>query len=98
MHVLVRVTGLCCGQLKDFSSAIRDYTRALEVDPTNAYAFYNRGISHDRNGDFAEAIVDFTSAIGLLNTNADFYHNRGFCHRKKVCMPCVLATPSVLTV
>jgi tetratricopeptide (TPR) repeat protein len=71
-------------QLKDFASAIRDYTKALQIDPTNAYAFYNRGISHDRNGDFNRAIEDFTAAIRLLPHNADFYHNRGFCFRKKV--------------
>jgi tetratricopeptide (TPR) repeat protein len=70
-------------QLKDFVSAIRDYTRALEVDANNAYAYYNRGISHDRNGDYMQAIDDFSAAIRLLPTNADFYHNRGFCYRKK---------------
>ncbi len=70
--------------MKDFASAIRDYTKALQIDPSNAYAFYNRGISHDRNGDFNRAIDDFTAAIRLLPNNADFYHNRGFCFRKKV--------------
>lgn len=52
-------------QLKDFTSAIRDYTRALEVDPSNAYAFYNRGISHDRNGDFSEVWCAFVRACIL---------------------------------
>ena len=77
---------LLSSQLKDFASAIRDYTKAHQIDPTNAYAFYNRGISHDRNGDFNRAIDDFTAAIRLLPHNADFYHNRGFCFRKKVCL------------
>ncbi len=58
-----------------------DYTAALGIDPRNAYAFYNRGISHDRSGDYEAAIGDFSSAIALLPSNADFYHNRGFCHR-----------------
>ncbi len=43
---------VCVTQLKDFAAAIRDYSKALQVDPANAYAFYNRGISHDRGGDF----------------------------------------------
>ena len=47
------------------------------------YAYYNRGISHDRSGDFASAIKDFSKAIEVLPTKADFYHNRGFCHRKR---------------
>ncbi len=83
----VSFPSLCRGfahdKLRDFKSAVADYSRALQIDPKNAYAFYNRGISHDRSGDFASAIADFTKAISLLPTNADFYHNRGFCYRKQ---------------
>ena len=57
--------------------------QALTIDPKNAYAHYNRGISHDKRGDFNRAVRDFTRAIDLLPSNADFYHNRGFCYRKK---------------
>lgn len=35
-------------QLGEFAAAVVDYTRALAIEPTNAYAYYNRGISHDR--------------------------------------------------
>ena len=64
---------------------MEDYTRALEVDPLNSYAFYNRGITRDRKGDYAGAVADFTTAIELDRANADFYHNRGFSLRKQVC-------------
>ena len=63
---------------------MEDYTRALEVDPLNSYAFYNRGITRDRKGDYAGAVADFTTAIELDRGNADFYHNRGFSLRKQV--------------
>ena len=62
---------------------IRDYSAAIQVDPENAYTFYNKGISLDRMGNFEEAIQNFTQAIDLEGTKADFYHNRGFAFRKK---------------
>ena len=60
------------------TQAIADYSAALRVEPRNAYAFYNRGITYDRMGDYASAVDDFTCAIGIDDSNADFFHNRGF--------------------
>lgn len=64
------------------SAQIEDYTRALEVEPGNSFAFYNRGITWDRLGQYRKAIEDFTRAIEIDPGNADFYHNRGFSLRK----------------
>jgi tetratricopeptide (TPR) repeat protein len=71
-------------QLGKYDLAIQDYTKALEVDPANSFAYYNRGITKDRMGDFEGAVADFSSAITLDPGNADFYHNRGFSLRKQV--------------
>lgn len=35
--------GLAKGQLKDFSGAIIDYTKAIEINPKFEDAYYNRG-------------------------------------------------------
>ena len=59
--MMLRLPGV---QLKDFGSAIRDYSRALEVDPSNPYAYYNRGISHDRDGDY-QAVPYHISVIRM---------------------------------
>jgi tetratricopeptide (TPR) repeat protein len=75
---------MCCEQLGQYDKAIVDYTRALEVNPANSFAYYNRGITKDRMGDFEGAVADFSSAIALDPKNADFYHNRGFSLRKQV--------------
>ena len=72
-------------QLGNYVAAVADYTRALEVEPANSFAYYNRGITRDRMGDFMGAVEDFTQAIALDPQNADFYHNRGFSLRKQVC-------------
>lgn len=69
--------------MRNYNAAIEDYTRAIKIDPKNAYAYYNRGISLDRKGDFDEAIKNFTIAISLEPNKADFHHNRGFAYRKK---------------
>jgi tetratricopeptide (TPR) repeat protein len=75
---------VCAPQLGKYDLAIQDYTKALEVDPANSFAYYNRGITKDRMGDFEGAVADFSSAITLDPGNADFYHNRGFSLRKQV--------------
>ncbi len=61
-----------------------DYTRALEAEPHNSFAYYNRGITRDRMGAYDGAVEDFSMAISLDPHNADFYHNRGFSLRKQV--------------
>lgn len=46
-----------------FDQAIEDYSMAIQLDPNNAYTYYNKGISLDRKGDYDEAINCFTQAI-----------------------------------
>jgi Flp pilus assembly protein TadD len=51
-------------QIGQFESAIRDYTRALEVLPNNGYAYYNRGITLDRQASpHSDARAAYVSAI-----------------------------------
>lgn len=76
-------------QVGEYERAVEDYTQALQVDPQNSYAYYNRGITRDRSGDYEGAIADFTHAITLDPANADFFHNRGFSLRKMVSAVCI---------
>lgn len=71
-------------QVGEYEKAVQDYSQALQVDPHNSYAYYNRGITRDRSGDYEGAIEDFSHAIRLDPANADFFHNRGFSLRKMV--------------
>ena len=48
-----------------YKLAIGDYTRAIALDPTNAHAYHNRGISHDKSGAFHAAIEDFNEVLRL---------------------------------
>ena len=50
-------------ELKWYKGAIEDYTKAIEINPNYAYAYYNRGnVKQDLN-DFKGAIEDYTKFI-----------------------------------
>lgn len=49
----------------DYPAAIAAYTQALNTDPTNADAYYNRGVAHYYLGKPQLALEDFTQAIQL---------------------------------
>ena len=56
--------------LSDNKGAIEDYTKAIELKPDYAGAYYNRAISHKNLGDKNIAIADYQKA-------ADIYQKQG---------------------
>jgi tetratricopeptide (TPR) repeat protein len=56
-------------------SALRDYDRALKLDPTLAGAALNRGILHYDSGRFSEAEADLNRALTLGADPAIVYYN-----------------------
>lgn len=60
-----------------FEAAIRDYTKAIELNPGHCRAYYNRAFSHDRLGQFKEAVDDYSRALQIEPANATALHNRG---------------------
>ena len=42
-----------------------NFTKAIELDPNDALAYYNRGLVHKLLGKKAEAIADFEKCIQL---------------------------------
>lgn len=53
------------------------YTRAIEIDPLFAPAYYNRAICRKARGDVQGAIADYTEAIRADPQHAKAYNNRG---------------------
>ncbi|MEO1652117.1 MAG: tetratricopeptide repeat protein, partial [Bacteroidota bacterium] len=51
--------GKCKEKLGKFEEAIRAYEQSLFYYPRNAYAFYNRGMSHHYLKDYEKAILDY---------------------------------------
>ena len=54
---------------KNYAEAIRQYDRAIELNPSIAEAFYNRGLALSESGDKAKAAVSLSKAgeLGLFD-------------------------------
>ncbi len=50
---------------KNFSEAGKEYDQAIQIDPSYADAFFNRGLVNERSGNPQAAIRDFTDAARL---------------------------------
>jgi Flp pilus assembly protein TadD len=55
--------------------AISDYTKALEINPRDAEAYYNRGIAYGEKGQYDEAISDYNKALEINPISAEAYNN-----------------------
>ena len=60
-----RDRGIAKGKLKDHSGVVEDYTRAIEIDPNYATAYFNRGVSKFYLGDTIGACKDARKAQEL---------------------------------
>ena len=49
----------------DYTGALLDYTKALEIDPDAADSWVNRGLVKEKLNDHAGAYADFTKAIAI---------------------------------
>ncbi|WP_103670585.1 tetratricopeptide repeat protein [Pseudanabaena sp. BC1403] len=74
------LTGAAIDNTKNYQQAIADYTAATNIDPTNALAYFQRGIVHYRMKNYDQAIADFTQAITLDNNYLDAYTNLGIVY------------------
>lgn len=59
------------------SRAIKDYSSAIELDPSLDYALYYRGLLYSGSGKYQQAIDDFTTLINLDSTNYMYFVDRG---------------------
>jgi len=63
-----------------YDKAIADYTRAIEINPGDANAYFGRGQVYHEQGHYDRAIVDYTKSIELNPEDADAYYNRGLAY------------------
>ncbi len=75
--------GLAYYDSKKHDRAIEAFSKAIELDPSYAYAYSNRGNEHVRRGRHDKAIEDFNKAISLKPDDAYAYRNRGNAHGMK---------------
>ena len=65
---LYNARAYCSAKLEKFDAAVADYAEALRLDPANAHALHNRGISYDRLGRVDESARDFEQALEIENS------------------------------
>jgi len=68
--------------MNDHYGAIEDYNKAININPSLNYAYYNRGISKGKLEDKHGAMEDYTKAITIDPNDADPYNNRGNLKRE----------------
>jgi tetratricopeptide (TPR) repeat protein len=70
--------GLVWLDKREYDLAIRDFTRAIEYDPTFKFPYTNRGLAYRYSDKYQEALDDFNEAIRLEPDCAFAYGNRAF--------------------
>lgn len=69
--------GLAKYYLKDNAGALRDLTRAIEINPAISSYYLLRGILRDMSGDHYKALEDFTAGLKIDPNDASLYYSRG---------------------
>lgn len=64
----------------DYDRALRDYEQAIRLNPANAGAYINRGLSLAEHGDYEEALKDYDEAIRIDPTKYKAFYGRSFTH------------------
>lgn len=62
--------------LGDYRGAIQDFSKAIELNPNDAYAYMLRGFTKIKLADQQGAIQDFNKAVELSPSNSIFYTAR----------------------
>ena len=60
-----------------YQFVIRDLSRAIDLEPDFAFAYYNRGTFYANSNDLHAALMDFDKAVELDETLAEAWYNRG---------------------
>ena len=68
-------------QSKDYSGAISDYTKAIEIKPNYAPAYNNRGAAKYKLNDFYGAVSDYNKALKIDPKDPRAFTNRGSAKR-----------------
>jgi len=63
--------------LDNKAGAISDYTRSLQIDPSDKVSYYNRGLIKSNQGDRRGAIPDFNKAIQIDLSDGSIFDARG---------------------
>ncbi len=69
--------GLKLGMSGNYTDAVKAFSKAIELNPSDAEAYYNRGTAYGMLANTQQAIKDFNKAIELNPQFPVAYYNRG---------------------
>ena len=61
-----------------FKESIKDFEKAIEIDPKNSLAYYNLGTIFSEQEKYEKALEIFNKAIKLDSNNPYYFLNRGY--------------------
>jgi tetratricopeptide (TPR) repeat protein len=61
----------------DYDLILADYTRAVQLQPSFFFGFFNRAYIYLKQGKYPDAMDDLNKAIALEPEFAEAYYNRG---------------------
>jgi tetratricopeptide (TPR) repeat protein len=67
---------------EDFSGAISDFNKAIQLNPNDAEIYYNVAISYESYKNYNKAIDNYTKAIKLNSNYTNAYVNRSILREK----------------
>jgi tetratricopeptide (TPR) repeat protein len=67
----------------DYPNAIKEYTKALQLDPKNADIYFVRGYCNRQIGENLRAIADYTKAVEIAPNFSDAYYNRAWTYSEE---------------
>ncbi len=70
-------SGVDKAQSGNLQGAIADWTKAIEMNPMFAKAYFNRGVAKKNLKDYQASIADYTKAIEIGSEYYHAYTNRG---------------------
>ncbi|RHY32515.1 hypothetical protein DYB32_002490 [Aphanomyces invadans] len=65
-----------------YTGAVDDFSKAIQLIPSNADFYHNRGFCHRKQGRYDVAIQDYSAAIDLNPTHFKALYNRAFSYDK----------------
>ncbi|MBN8704021.1 MAG: hypothetical protein J0M08_13215 [Bacteroidetes bacterium] len=69
--------GVAKDKLEDYASAILDYDKSLEYNPTYYQVYYNRALDKEKIKDLSGALADYSKAVEVNPSYAKAYFSRG---------------------
>jgi tetratricopeptide (TPR) repeat protein len=68
----------------EYDNAVREYTRAIEINTNYLGAYWNRGVCYEIKKEYDQALADYTAGLRINPNQAELYHGIGVVYRDQM--------------